>query len=68
MTISWGEQNPLLALYVCVFVDLFAVGIIVPLLPYYVSSHGAEKTTYGMLISIYGKFILPIFLRLEEFF
>eukprot|EP01114_Cavostelium_apophysatum_P020129 TRINITY_DN6660_c0_g1_i1.p1 TRINITY_DN6660_c0_g1~~TRINITY_DN6660_c0_g1_i1.p1 ORF type:complete len:408 (-),score=52.44 TRINITY_DN6660_c0_g1_i1:124-1347(-) len=51
---EWGRQKPLLALYVTVFVDLFAVGIIVPLLPYYVSSVGAEAKVYGLLISIYG--------------
>lgn len=35
------KANPLTALYLFVFIDLLAVGILIPLLPYYVSSVGA---------------------------
>jgi hypothetical protein len=47
-------MSGLLILYICVFLDLFAVGIVIPLLPYYASSLGAEPWLYGLLGTTYG--------------
>jgi hypothetical protein len=50
-TIQFG---PLERLWVLVFVDMLAVGLVVPLLPYYAQNLGADAATYGYLGSLYG--------------
>lgn len=48
------QNNPLIILYCSIFFDFFSVGIIIPLLPYYVSNLGADIWIYGLLGSTYG--------------
>lgn len=48
------QFGPLERLWVLVFVDMLAVGLVIPLLPYYASNLGADAVTYGYLGSIYG--------------
>mmetsp|Transcript_17167 Transcript_17167/g.51306 ORF Transcript_17167/g.51306 Transcript_17167/m.51306 type:complete len:575 (-) Transcript_17167:73-1797(-) len=45
---------PLGWLLFCVFLDLFGVGLVVPLLPYYAANLGADPSAYGVLVSSYG--------------
>jgi hypothetical protein len=37
-----------------VFLDLFAVGLVVPLIPHFLSSLGASPSTIGVIGSFYG--------------
>ncbi len=44
----------LLVLYVTAFVDMVGLAMIVPLLPYYATEHGASGFTVGLLISAFS--------------
>ena len=48
------HSNPLLPLYISIFIDLLGVGIVIPLVPYYASALGADPAIYGLLGTIYG--------------
>lgn len=51
----WTVQfGPLERLWMLVFIDMLAVGLVIPLLPYYASHLGADAETYGYLGSVYG--------------
>jgi len=46
--------GPLDRLWMLVFIDMLAVGLVIPLLPYYASNLGADAQVYGYLGSVYG--------------
>ena len=48
------KKNPLIAVFLVVFIDLVGFGIVIPILPYYAKSFGAEATTLGWLMMCYS--------------
>jgi MFS transporter, DHA1 family, tetracycline resistance protein len=46
--------SPLVIIFVTVFIDLLGFGIIIPLLPFYAESYGANAFTVGMLGTVYS--------------
>jgi DHA1 family tetracycline resistance protein-like MFS transporter len=46
--------SPLVIIFVTVFIDLLGFGIIIPLLPFYAQSFGADAFTIGLLGSVYS--------------
>ncbi len=48
------RRSPLLVVYLTVFVDLLAFGIILPILPYYAQSFGATGVWVGALLTAYS--------------
>ena len=47
-------MRSMLWLWLLVLLDMFAVGLVVPLLPYYTTRLGADAVTFGYLGSLYG--------------
>lgn len=47
-------MSPLVIIFLTVFIDLLGFGIIIPLLPFYAESYGANAFTVGMLGSVYS--------------
>ena len=46
--------SPLLIIFLTVFIDLLGFGIIIPLLPFYAESYGANALTVGLLSTSYS--------------
>jgi DHA1 family tetracycline resistance protein-like MFS transporter len=46
--------SPLLIIFITVFIDLLGFGIIIPLLPFYAESYGANALTVGLLSTSYS--------------
>jgi DHA1 family tetracycline resistance protein-like MFS transporter len=46
--------SPLIIIFLTVFIDLLGFGIIIPLLPFYAESFGADAFTVGMLGTVYS--------------
>jgi multidrug resistance protein len=46
--------SPLIIIFLTVFIDLLGFGIIIPLLPFYAESYGADAFTVGMLGTVYS--------------
>jgi DHA1 family tetracycline resistance protein-like MFS transporter len=46
--------SPLVIIFVTVFIDLLGFGIIIPLLPFYAESFGADAFTIGLLGTVYS--------------
>lgn len=47
-------MSPLIIIFLTVFIDLLGFGIIIPLLPFYAESFGADAFTVGMLGTVYS--------------
>ncbi len=47
-------MSPLVIIFLTVFIDLLGFGIIIPLLPFYAESYGANAFTVGMLGTVYS--------------
>lgn len=47
-------MSPLVIIFLTVFIDLLGFGIIIPLLPFYAESFGANAFTVGMLGAVYS--------------
>ena len=47
-------MSPLIIIFLTVFIDLLGFGIIIPLLPFYAESYGANAFTVGMLSTVYS--------------
>ena len=47
-------MSPLVIIFLTVFIDLLGFGIIIPLLPFYAESFGANAFTVGMLGTVYS--------------
>lgn len=48
------KKSPLLVIFLVVFLDLVAFGIVIPILPYYSKSLGASAFALGWLMAIYS--------------
>ncbi|MBI2339628.1 MAG: MFS transporter [Deltaproteobacteria bacterium] len=48
------KKNPLISIFLVVFIDLVGFGIVIPILPYYAKSFGAQATTLGWLMMCYS--------------
>lgn len=63
------KKSPLFFLFITIFVDFLAFGIIFPLLPYYVEGFGASAFTIGLIVSSFSlmQFIFsPIWGRVSD--
>ena len=47
-------MSPLIIIFLTVFIDLLGFGIIIPLLPFYAESYGANALTVGLLGTVYS--------------
>jgi multidrug resistance protein len=62
-------MSPLVIIFLTVFIDLLGFGIIIPLLPFYAESYGANAFTVGMLGTSYSlmQFLFaPVWGRLSD--
>ncbi|PRP87326.1 major facilitator transporter [Planoprotostelium fungivorum] len=50
----WSSERTLTVLLISVLLDFTGVGIIVPLLPFYATSLGADATMFGIFSTVYG--------------
>jgi DHA1 family tetracycline resistance protein-like MFS transporter len=48
------KRSPLLVIFFVVFIDLLAFGIVIPILPYYSKTFGANATTLGWLMASFS--------------
>ncbi len=48
------KKSPLLPIFLIVFIDLLGFGLILPLLPYYAETFGANELTVGLLLASYS--------------
>jgi len=48
------NNRSLFVLFIAVFIDLFGFGIIIPILPFFADSFGANGFQYGLIISVYS--------------
>ncbi len=65
------KNKPLFAIFLVVFIDLLGFSLILPLLPFYAESFGANAFLVGLLVAIYAAFQLvgaPILGRLSDRF
>lgn len=65
------KKSPLLPIFLIVFIDLLGFGLILPLLPFYAESLGANELTVGLLIASYSfmQFLgAPVLGRLSDKF
>jgi len=63
------KKSPLLPIFLIVFIDLLGFGLILPLLPFYAKSFGANELTIGLLLASYSlmQFIgAPVLGRLSD--
>ena len=63
------KKSPVIIVFVTVFIDLLGFGIIIPLLPFYAESFGANAFTIGMLSTSFSlmQFIFaPIWGRMSD--
>jgi multidrug resistance protein len=68
-TSSHGAVSPLAVIFLTVFIDLIGFGIIIPLLPFYAESFGANALMVGLLTASFSlmQFIFaPIWGRLSD--
>ncbi len=68
---SETNSKALITLLLAVFIDLLGFGIVIPLLPFWVTSFTSSDFVYGMLVAIYSimQFIFaPIWGRLSDRF
>ena len=49
-----GPAGPRLVLFLTVFIHLVGFGIVIPLLPYYAETYGANGATVGMLVASFS--------------
>lgn len=64
-----AEQNRLMTIFLIVFVDLLGFSLILPLLPYYARSYGANEAMIGLLTASYAAAQLigaPVLGRLSD--
>jgi len=47
-------MNKKLIILLTVFIDVLGIGIIIPILPFYVESYGATATTVTLLFAVYS--------------
>lgn len=50
------NKNPLIIIFITVFIDLIGFGMIIPLSPYLAQKYGASALEVGLLMSIYSAF------------
>lgn len=48
------KKNPLISIFLVVFIDLLGFGIVVPILPYYATDFGASASELGWLMMCYS--------------
>jgi MFS family permease len=63
------KKAPLVILFLTVFLDLLGFGMVLPLLPYYAESYGANAFAVGALLSVYSVMQLifsPIWGRMSD--
>lgn len=48
------RRSPLLPIFLIVLVDVLALTILIPLLPFYAQHHGASPFVYGVLLSVFA--------------
>jgi DHA1 family tetracycline resistance protein-like MFS transporter len=48
------KRSPLLLIWLTVFIDLVGFGVIIPVLPFYATRHGASPAQLGALLAIYS--------------
>ncbi len=66
---SRGSHKALMTLILAVFIDLLGFGIVIPLLPFWVTSFTDSEFVYGVLVAIYSimQFIFaPLWGRLSD--
>lgn len=51
---EFSNKSALLIIFMVVFIDLVGFGIVIPILPYYAKSFGANATTLGLLMMSYS--------------
>jgi DHA1 family multidrug resistance protein-like MFS transporter len=64
-----SERKPLLMLMVNMFVVMMGIGLVIPILPYYIEAFGASSVELGLLIAIFSfmQFLLaPFWGRLSD--
>jgi MFS family permease len=70
--IETKKEKSLTILYIAIFLDFFAVSIIIPLLQFYaLGKLGMSISTYGLLTSMYGALQLiagPLLGSLSDFY
>jgi len=69
MTDPKESKRPLAALFGIVVLDLVSFGIVVPVLPFYVTEFGANATVLGLLVGCYAAmqfFFAPLWGRLSD--
>lgn len=62
-------MSPLVIIFVTVFIDLLGFGIIIPLLPFYAQSYGANAFTIGLLGTVFSLMqflVAPVAGRLSD--
>ncbi|HSM23543.1 MAG TPA: MFS transporter [Anaerolineaceae bacterium] len=63
------DKKRLFSIFLIVFIDLLGFSVILPLLPFYAETFGANATTVGFLVAIYAAgqmFSAPILGRLSD--
>ena len=64
-----GPAGPRLVLFLTVFIHLVGFGIVIPLLPYYAETYGANGATVGLLVASFSLmqfFFTPLWGRLSD--
>lgn len=64
-----NQDKALLALLLAVFIDILGFGIIIPILPFWVTKLGSSELMFGFLLAIYSLFqfiFAPIWGRLSD--
>jgi DHA1 family tetracycline resistance protein-like MFS transporter len=62
-------KQPIVPIFIVIFVNMLGIGIILPLLPYYAQTFGADPFTIGVLLGSYAAFQLigaPILGRMSD--
>ncbi len=62
-------KNPLVSIFLVVFLDLLGFGMVIPILPYYATEYGASPLMLGLLMSCYSAMQLvfsPFWGRLSD--
>ncbi len=63
------KSRAIQVLLLAVFIDIFGFGIVVPLLPFWVTSLGAPEYVFGLILAVYSLFqfiFAPIWGRLSD--
>jgi MFS transporter, DHA1 family, tetracycline resistance protein len=53
-TLSKAPKNALLTIFSIIVIDLIGFGIVIPILPFYAESYGANATVLGLLLTSYA--------------